>query len=388
MNKYKSIKLTMAKNYVSDWGFWEATRELAQNALDHKDSTGEEISVGYHRPLKQLRIVSTNCKLSLSSLVLGCSTKTDDTAIRGQFGEGYKLALLVLVRLGLSVRVYNQDEIWVPCFEYDKELDTELLTIKVYPNDTRNKNVIFTINGITHDMSLKVKNRLVIDRVESIGFKTDFGTILTEERFKGQIFVGGLYVSTPALELKHGFDFDPEHVTLGRDRGLIDSFDIQWLASQMWLSIQHEDTTALSQATESIYTGSSGTGYVGNFDDRNKVITESIADKFYSNYSETSVPVSSESDARTTLHSYDNAIPVIVSPNVKRMIEKSARFKEVKGSLKPRMHLTPNEIVNDLLSKYKHDLGPMYKILVEELVPLSLRWVALQDEIVKDTEEL
>lgn len=389
MNKeIKSIKLTMAKTYVSDWGFWEATRELVQNALDHKDKTGESISVGYHRPTKKLLITSTDCKLELSSLVLGVSTKADDDSVRGQFGEGYKLALLVLVRLGLDVKIYNQDEVWVPCFEYDKELDTELLTVKIYSNDTRSKSVIFSIGEATKSMAAKIKNRLIIHRDKSVGFKTDYGTILTEERFKGKIFAGGLYVSTPELDLEHGFDFDPQHVTLGRDRGLIDSFNIQWLASKMWLSIKEDDTTALTEAVNSIYTGRSGSGYIGNFGNRNRQITETVANKFYSEHAATAIPVTTEEESKRALTDYDNAIPVIVNTSVKRVVEESDKYKEVKSNLKARVHLTPNEIINELLSKYKLDLGPMYKVLVEELVPVSIRWIALKEPVAKTDDEV
>jgi len=386
---HRSIPLTMSRTYVSDWGFWEAVRELAQNALDHKDKTGESISVGYHRPTKKLLITSCNCKLSLSSLVLGASDKTDDESVRGQFGEGYKLALLVLTRLGLSVKIYNQNEVWIPCFEYDSELDTELLTIKVYPKDTTAKNVVFSIGGATREMAAQIKNRLIIDREASIGFKTDFGTILTEERFRGKIFVGGLYVSTPDLDLKHGFDFDPEHVTLGRDRGLIDSFNIQWLASKMWLTIRADDTAALDEAVKTIYTGGyhSSSGYVGSVGQRNAKITEGVAEKFYTEFPATAVPVTTEEDRKKALIDYDNAVPVVVTSSVKRVIESSNRFKQVKALLRNRIHLTPNEIINELLSKHKHDLGPMYKTLVEELVPLSIRWIAIQEPVEETSDE-
>lgn len=385
----KTIRLTMAKTYVSDWGFWEAMRELVQNALDHKDKAGERIAVQYHKPTKKLLVTSTNCKLSLSSLVLGVSDKGEDSSARGQFGEGYKLALLVLVRLGLDVKVYNQDEVWVPSFEHDEELNTELLTIKVYPKDTQSKNVVFSIGGARHGMASKIKNRLIVDREKSIGFKTDFGTILTEERFKGKIFVGGLYVSNPELDLQHGFDFDPEHVELGRDRGLIDSFNVQWLASKMWLSIKDDDTAGLDEAVKTIYTGGHGSsaGFVGSVGHRNEQIYDSVANKFYSEFPATAVPVSTEQERKTALIDYDNAVPVVVTESVKRIITGSERYKQVKTQLKPRIHLTPNEIINELLSKYKLDLGPMYKVLVEELVPVSIRWIALKDELPAPEDE-
>ena len=375
----QTIPLTMSSSYVSDWGFWEAARELVQNALDHRDATKNPIAVGYLRPTKTFLITSTGCKLDLSSLVLGATAKSDDSTIRGKFGEGYKLALLVLLRLGLDVKIYNQDEVWVPSFEHNELFNLSLLTIKVYPNPSTSKNVIFAIKGMTRSMALKIKNRLIIDREKSIGFKTSYGTILTEERFVGKVFVGGLYVSTPELDLKHGFDFDPEHVQLGRDRGLIDSFNIQWLASQMWLSVKETDTTAIEESVKSIYSGSSGTGYVGSFSNRNDSLRERVAEKFYEDTSATAIPVSTEAEAKATLTDYDNAIPVIVKESVKDFISQSDVCKAAKSKLIPRIYLTPNEIVNEILSRYKFDLGPMYKTLVEELVPLSIRWIAIKE---------
>ncbi len=191
--------------------------------------------------------------------------------------------------------------------------------------------------------------------------------------------MGGLYVSTPDLDLQHGFDFDSEHVELGRDRGLIDSFNVQWLASRMWLSVKDTDTTAIDEAASVIYSGSSSSRYVGSVGARNPAILENVANKFYSEFASTALPVSSESEAKEVLTQYDNAIPVIVKPSVRTAIQQTDKFREVKNDLKPRIYQTPNEMVNELLSKYKADLGPMYKVLVEELVPISIRWVALKE---------
>ena len=87
-------KMSLDANYVSDWTAQDAFRELFQNAIDW-GNWSHSIKDG------TLCIISHNANLSPSTLLLGSSSKKDGTTI-GKWGEGYKLAMLVLVRLGYN----------------------------------------------------------------------------------------------------------------------------------------------------------------------------------------------------------------------------------------------------------------------------------------------
>jgi len=371
----KEIPLTITRNYVTNWGIWEAMRELAQNALDHADNTNTSINIGYHKKSKNFILSSKDTKLELSSLLLGSTSKETDPNQRGQFGEGYKLALVVLSRLGLQVTIYHGKEIWIPMFKYSKTFDTEVLTIQIRSRTTKPNDLNFVIRGLTFELFKEIRDKLIINRKQSVGYKTDHGTILTEEKYKGRVYVGGIYVCTPNLDLEHGFDFNPSDVNLGRDRGLMDSFDIQWLASKLWTSVHKSDNKTSEEISKLIHHGSSSVGYIGtsSFHDG---IREKVAEDFYKNNIKTSIPVTSESESKSVLNKYDNAIPVIVNETVKRNVKDSSFYKQKLADLKERVYLTPTEVITKVLGEHKKALGDMHQVLTEELVPVSIKWTS------------
>src|SRR5258708_26276899 len=96
--------LPISPNYVAHWGLWESVREIFQNALDEQTRDPRCVAgIKYENGI--LRITSANTILNPKSLLLGATTKADDKNQRGKYGEGYKLAALVLVRMGYSVSI-------------------------------------------------------------------------------------------------------------------------------------------------------------------------------------------------------------------------------------------------------------------------------------------
>lgn len=112
MSKYE---LSMVSAYVQNWDYKDAIREIIQNAIDQSvDDDGYDIS--YHRSDNCLVISTKDGALKRSSLLLGNTTKSNNEDTIGQFGEGYKLALLVLARDGKRTIIENPgaEEIWTP----------------------------------------------------------------------------------------------------------------------------------------------------------------------------------------------------------------------------------------------------------------------------------
>lgn len=370
----KEIVLTISDNYVGDWGIWEAVRELAQNAMDHADKEGISAIVGYHKRTKHFTFVSKNAKLDIKSLILGETSKANDNSSRGQFGEGYKLALVVLLRLGLNVTIKNQNELWHASLAWNEEFKCKLLTINIEETKSKNKDLVFMVGGMTQDMANKIKGRLIVKRDKAVGYKTKFGTILTEERMRGQVFVGGIYVCKPNLELEHGYDFDPEHVDLGRDRGLMDSFNVQWLAAKMWCNKIEPDTEYIEKTADMVIRGTRETTYIGNSSYNDEII-EKVAESFYKEYPATAIPVTHETARQKKLKEYDNAVPVVVPEQVYNTVTRSEIYHEHKKLLKERLVMTPNEVITEILAKYKGELGnDLHNRLTQELIGISLRW--------------
>ena len=101
MIKNISYELPISPNYVINWGVKEAIRELLQNAID-EDKVGHSKEIEYDQNSQILKIKNIDSCLHSSSLVLGCSHKQDVEGLVGKFGEGYKLALVVLLREGFT----------------------------------------------------------------------------------------------------------------------------------------------------------------------------------------------------------------------------------------------------------------------------------------------
>lgn len=120
MSDVKCYELTLTPNYVSGWTFNDAIRELIQNGTDQEIlDKDNKFSIDYDYKSKTLRLTNEKSKLKINTLLLGKSSKADNEDTVGQFGEGYKIAALVLNRLGKTFTIYNNErgEVWTSRFK-------------------------------------------------------------------------------------------------------------------------------------------------------------------------------------------------------------------------------------------------------------------------------
>ena len=113
MSRYE---LSISMDYVSNWTYIEAIREIFQNALDEQTvNKDNKMFVEYDKDSCVLRICNKKGCLDKNSLLLGVSSKRDDSSTIGQHGEGYKIATVVLLRNGHNIKIYNygKKEVWV-----------------------------------------------------------------------------------------------------------------------------------------------------------------------------------------------------------------------------------------------------------------------------------
>lgn len=217
--------LPISDGYVASWGLWEAVREIWQNALDAAGQLSEcKAAMTYSDGL--LSISTSRGELSLSSLVLGNSTKRGQPGQRGKFGEGYKLALLVLARLGLPTEIQTTNESWQARIEFDEDFQSNVLRIHTERLEQEREGVLFTIAGIMPEQWKDIQDNI---RPQS----EFYNTILEQPAQAGRIYVGGLYVTT-AKGFKCGYAFKTGEISLDRDRGMVSGFDLAWKTSQMW----------------------------------------------------------------------------------------------------------------------------------------------------------
>ena len=125
---------------------------------------------GYDKDKETLFVGNKKGTLGTNTLLLGTTSKAGNNNFIGKFGEGYKVATVVLLRLGKKVTVYNgnANEIWtahtinsrrynakVAVFDIENtqsvaEKVKELLNLG---NSSKRKtyNLVFSISGITAD---------------------------------------------------------------------------------------------------------------------------------------------------------------------------------------------------------------------------------------------
>lgn len=231
----KTYELPLAKDYVRHWGMVEAVREIIQNALD------SESPFEYEFGEDSLTLVSRYSRLTPQSLLLGCTSKAESTDSIGSFGEGYKIALLVLTREGYPVTIRNGDRVWTPAFRMSRKFDAEVLTIDDAPAAGRREGLAFEIGGLSPDdiADIRASCLYMQDNVGAI-MQTPQGRILRER--PGKLYVGGLFVCD--TELAFGYDVKPEFLRLERDRQTVSTFDLQWLAKSMWFETERWDEIA------------------------------------------------------------------------------------------------------------------------------------------------
>jgi hypothetical protein len=236
-----TIELSVDPQYVQSWGRWEALRELLQNGLDARDR-GHALSVSRGAGArKTVRITNYGTVLERKTLLLGGTDKRGDEAQRGQFGEGYKLALLVLARQGVEVQVRTGDEMWTAHIEPSVTFGgADCLKIKVRKCEKYEAKVEVLVHDISDEEWATIASRVFAVEVHGRALPAHISVggsrILTDPAYAGQLYARGLYVGLlPGSAFRFGYDL--AKLTLDRDRKMAE-----------WWSLRAEVQSVLERA--------------------------------------------------------------------------------------------------------------------------------------------
>ena len=259
----RRFDLGMSINYCNNWGIPEAVREFFQNAKDEEVVNPEnKMYFDYDADEEILRIGNKSGCLTTNTLLLGQTTKADSDTTIGQFGEGYKVATVVLLRCGKGVKIYNRSkkEIWTAKIVNSKRYQAQVAIYDIESmgifKSVPDHDLIFEISGITESDYEAITDTILDlqDLVEGTDFVTSGKSrILLSEKFKGKLYVGGLYVAKSKYATL-GYDFEPSLVRLDRDRGFIDNLDLQFVTGKV---IAKTNDLDLINKTKDIWDGRS-----------------------------------------------------------------------------------------------------------------------------------
>lgn len=292
-------ELSLTRNYVTNWTIFEAIREIIQNAID---SDGE-MFITYKD--EKLSVGNKNTNISAECLLLGHGTKRDDDEKIGKYGEGLPLALLVLTRDGINVTVKNKKETWVPSIKKSKSFqeDTLHVFVKKYEN-LKNKDLIFEISPVSQEIYEELVKKfpcITGDYGEIVECAT--GDILLEPKFKGKMFVEGLYVQSDS-SFKYGYNFKSSIVELDRDRKAINYHELKMLTAESLVTAK-ECHPKIFEAISKSYTDS--TDIIKVIDKADAKFVKEYADMYYEeNHLDKSTLVATEGTAKQIRKKYPN----------------------------------------------------------------------------------
>ncbi|MCP1184909.1 hypothetical protein [Paenibacillus sp. 1781tsa1] len=342
MSKYE---LSLSKDYVPSWTVVDAVRELFQNALDQQTvKSNNEMFFDYDNQKQVLCIGNKSSILDVRTLLLGSSTKRNDPNTIGQFGEGYKIATLVLTRLEKKVTFYNYGvrEVWNPRFVKARryggeEILTFFIDKKFIWNKVPDNDLTITIEGITQDEYKEiVDSNLHLQDVGKI-IESRLGRVLEEERYRGKVFVNGLFVCD-YNEYTQGYDFKPEYINIDRDRKLADSFQLRWLSSKMLKGVDSDRTLDL------IKNNAADVQYIASVDGSDKLF-DKVYEDFLDENGESAIPVTNQDDYNRISKSATHK-PVYVSESYASSIKKSHKYTV------PLIKVDLKETINSRLVKW------------------------------------
>lgn len=378
----KQIKLSFTEDYVGHWSWWQGARELMQNAIDTKD-----FDIDFDYDAGTMKIVSRGGAIPTRALLLGATTKRDDSSTIGKFGEGMKLGFLVLLREGAEVAMENGKDLWVPEIVRDEDMDANVLAVNICEGvlEDRPSNVVtIKIQGIPRDAMDEImdnyapttEREIVIENSRGKAYKKIWQEGANQEEDEDgnaiggdcNLFVNGLFVTRVRGNFKFDYDFKPEAFVLDRDRDSANLYEVKDEANRLLsesddidllarLALEEYDDLALFSERRVKTSGGSYWGSSRKDSDQDALSATAVS-MFSNKYGADAFPINDTwTDGKkrvvTQVAIGKGYVPVTVKPAVYRMVQKKFEVdKEVENVLT----FKPLEFLEGFLERHNRRL--------------------------------
>jgi|AGFT01.1.fsa_nt_gi hypothetical protein len=379
----KQIKLSFTEDYVGHWSWWQGVRELMQNAIDTKDFN---IDFGYHEGT--ITIVSRGGSIPTRALLLGATTKRDDSSTIGKFGEGMKLGFLVLLREGAEVAMENGKDLWVPKIVHDEAMDANVLAVNICEGNLEDRDpntVTIKIHGVPKLAMEEIMDNYAPTTERTVVIENSRGKAYNkiyqhddenqEEDDDGVItggdcnlFVNGLFVTRVPGNFKFDYDFKPEAFTLDRDRDSASTFEVKYEANRLLsesddidllarLALeQYDDLALFSERRVKASGGSYWGGSRGDSDQ--EALAKTAVSMFANKYGQDAYPIDdSWTDGKkkvvTQMAIGKGYTPITVKNAIYRMVQKEYK---VDAAVESVLTFKPLEFLEGFLERHNRRL--------------------------------
>jgi len=296
---------------VPAWGVNEALRELFQNGIDRENEAKEsKFHISYDPLARHLTLGNPDTYLHKRTLLLGETTKDGKSTI-GKYGEGYKLALLVLLRCGCRITIENGKEVWEPRIVKSRVFDSELVQIDVTKNKNESNGLFYYLDGITPVHYSSFQDQCLLFDPERKVVDTRQGEILLDEKYAGKVYCNTLLVCT-VDNLMYGYNMKPAYLSLDRDRKKVSEFNLTWETSRMWAE-SSVDHIALSKMLKA---NAIDVGYYHTHAHKQGETYKKVCDMYHEDFLKTygvhAVVCKTAEEVEVIKKKYKNLVPVIV----------------------------------------------------------------------------
>lgn len=193
----------ISPSYCKNWTVKEAIREILANALD----TGTKVDMGWADGETVVR--DRGDGMAAKALLIGETTKTEKEI--GQFGEGLKIAALVLARNGRKFSVRSNGSEYTFALKESKDFGTSVLTVVVQNELPKQVGAVARFDCTGDELNSAKALFLKFQPVKKY-----------DERIldaPGKVYVKGLL--TGFINSLFGYNFD-DKTMMNRDRTVLD----------------------------------------------------------------------------------------------------------------------------------------------------------------------
>lgn len=178
------------------------------------------------------------------NLLLGPSEKKHSEVALGQFGEGMKLYMLILLKHDCTVYIESGDRYYGPTLKnWDYQYDGKVLYVHTKPRNAPKENTVVTIKGISKAKfeEFKYLSLSLVSDYQEISFGMSTLIISKNPLLKGKVFKKGILVAL-RYPLDSPYSYNLDDLKLGRERDSInDPEQFKVLTSKLHASILNEE---------------------------------------------------------------------------------------------------------------------------------------------------
>lgn len=379
----KQIKLSFTEDYVGHWSWWQGARELMQNAIDTKD-----FEFDFNHEAGTITIVSRGGAIPTRALLLGATTKRDDSSTIGKFGEGMKLGFLVLLREGAEIAMENGKDLWIPKIIHDEVMDANVLAVNICedalgeadPNTVKIKihNVpSAAINDIMDNYAPTTEREVVIENSRGKAYNKIWQQDSSQQEDEDgsivggdcNLFVNGLFVTKVEGNFKFDYDFKPEAFVLDRDRDSANTYEVKYEANRLLsesddidllarLAMEQYDDLALFSERRVKSCGGSYWGGYSRGDSEQESLSKTAVSMFANKYGQDAYPIDEGwTDGKkrvvTQMAIGKGYTPITVKNAVYRMVQKEYK---VDAAVESVLTFKPLEFLDGFLKRHQRRL--------------------------------